>query len=70
MLNMNAPKHVLMNDGNVIGIVYQSDKSGRTIAFTCSEFNLNEHLKVFDVITFERITDIDLLEFFASMIPV
>jgi hypothetical protein len=64
---MNKPKYYLTNGHVVIGIVYESDKYGRTLLVT-GNLDVNQSLDVRDTYA-NKILDIDLIEFLYGMIP-
>jgi len=65
---MNKAKYYLTNNDNIIAIVYESDKYGRTLAIR-GVINPEFEIKIWSTSETKMINDIDLIEFLSSMIP-
>jgi len=67
---MNRAKYFLINGDGVVGIVYESDKYGRTLV-VLDKLDSNHLLEIYESgDDLKKIIDVDLLEFLSSMIPV
>lgn len=67
---MNKAKYFLGNGDKIVGIVYESDKYGRTLV-VLDKLDPNYLLEIHEPNGgAKKITDTDLLEFLYSMIPV
>ena len=67
---MNKTKYFLINGDGVAGIVYESDKYGRTLV-VLDKLDPNRSLEIIESGGgAKKILDVDLLEFLSSMIPV
>jgi hypothetical protein len=64
---MNTAKYFLVNGDNIIGIVYESDKYGRTLV-VLDKLNTNSSLAVRES-NGNKVANTDLMEFLYSMIP-
>jgi hypothetical protein len=66
---MNKPRYFLMNNNNdVIGVVYESNKYGRTLAIQ-GKLEANDTLTIREV-SGKKVADADLIDFLNSMIPI
>lgn len=66
---MNKPKYFLINGDNIVGVVYESDKYGRTLV-VLDKLNLNHQLEIYEAGgSSKKILDVDLLGFLSGMIP-
>jgi len=64
---MNKAKYFLLNGENVIGIVYEDEKYGRTLMIR-ENLDPNFSLSIRDTLGNE-LADIDLMNFISSMVP-
>jgi len=64
---MNKAKYFLLNGENVIGIVYEDEKYGRTLMIR-ENLDPNFSLSIRDTLGNE-LADIDLMNFISSMLP-
>jgi hypothetical protein len=64
----NKATHILINAGNVVGIVYGSDTYGRTLVLR-GKLNPDYNLKVWDKENAKEVADVDLMEFIHSLLP-
>ena len=64
---MNKAKYFLLNGENVIGIVYEDEKYGRTLMIRES-LDPNFSLRIADILG-NYVGDIDLMHFISSMVP-
>jgi hypothetical protein len=66
---MNKVKYILVNGDTAIGIVYESDKYGRTLVLE-KPLDSNWPLQIFEQgKTDGPILDMDLMEFIHSLLP-
>lgn len=66
---MNKPKYFLINGDSIVGVVYESDKYGRTLV-VLNKLNLDQALEIHEAGgSAKKILDVDLLEFLSGMIP-
>lgn len=65
---MNKSKYFLINGDEVIGIVYEDEKYGRTLV-VLGKLDANRLLNIYEAGSGKKIADTDLLEFISSMIP-
>ncbi|HBI37101.1 MAG TPA: hypothetical protein DDY71_05600 [Spirochaetia bacterium] len=64
----NWVTYFIVNGDRMIGCVYESDKYGRSLVFNTENINLNERIEIFDKLG-KTLEDVDLIEYFQSMIP-
>ena len=64
---MNKAKYFLVNNENIVAIVYESDKYGRTIVFR-AKIDPDCEIKLLEV-SGNKVADIDFVDFIQSMIP-
>jgi len=64
---MNKAKYFLINGENVIGIVYEDEKYGRTLMIR-ENLDPNFSLRISDIFG-NFVGDIDLMNFISSMVP-
>jgi len=67
---MNKIKYYMINNDNVIAVVYENDKYGRTMVVTYPKLDASSSLKLIDASTSQEINDINLLDFLQEMLPV
>lgn len=65
---MNKAKYFLINGDSCIGIVYESDKYGRTLVLQ-EKLDTNYPLQIYSNEKQQAIEDIDLMEFIQGMLP-
>jgi len=65
---MNKPKYYITNYDRVVGIVYESDKYGRTLVIR-DAINPEYKVEIREAGSTKTVGDIDLMEFLSSMIP-
>jgi hypothetical protein len=65
----NKAKYILVNEDCIIGIVYESDKYGRTLVLQ-GDLNPNYPLEIHQIEGSKIIKDTDLMEFIHSLLPV
>jgi len=60
-------KYFIINGDNLIGFIYENEKYGTSLVFEKENINLNERLIMCDK-SGNTVADIDLLEYFQSII--
>jgi hypothetical protein len=66
---MNKAKYWLVNGDSIIGIVYESDKYGRTLVLT-EKIDVNYPINIYSTDKVEVVEETDFIEFIHSLLPV
>ncbi len=67
----NNPKYYLLNDNELLGIIFEDSKYGRTLVINNKLNPMDRIIKIYEMIngSSEEVKEIDYIEFIQSMIP-